>query len=132
MTLDKLKQDHPDIILDEIPWDELRPIAAGAAIFYASLSGGTKPAGCRKVLYAGQAMTVSLKDNRELYVLRLTASGYAKLDVVQRTAVEQDRRAVLFRTRPMRAGDPRARKPWTEWRPGSQPAGAGPRNGGAE
>lgn len=118
MTLNQLKNANPDIILDEAPWEEIVKNADGAAYFYVSLPNGNKPKDQRKILWAGHVLTVGLdKDvsGDRILLIRLTSQGNVRLDACAKKAISPGGNAVLFRTRPLAADDPRSRKPWNQW-----------------
>ena len=118
MTLKELKEKHPDAILDEMSADELRTGANGMAVFYASVRPGRAPKDGRQVLCAGYALTAGLvRDVSGDYinVLRLTAHGNAKIDLVKLDGLRQDGNAAMFHAAPISGGDPRNLEPCLQW-----------------
>lgn len=114
MTLRELKTKYPDIILDELSWDDLIPLANGAALFYVSLSGGNKPQDDRKVLWAGHILTMGMTaGNNTLVIARPTEYGNIRADAVPKTRL--DRSVAFYQTRPIAAHDRRNMEPWTRW-----------------
>lgn len=114
MTLAELKRGNPDIILDLVDWDEIMDMATGAALFYASLSGGSKPLMERKIRTASHAMTAGmLSGNDEVYITRITARGNVKIDTVKKS--ELGTRAALFHTKPLHAHDHRNLESYEHW-----------------
>ena len=108
MTLAELKERNPDVVLDEVSWEELDGMASGAVLFYASLAGGSRPKEERQVLWAGYVLTQGLSYGNALTVVRMTNTGGAKVTTIGRTEDIERQRAALFRTRPLPSGDPRA------------------------
>lgn len=114
MTLAELKRGNPDIILDPVDWDEIMDMATGAALFYASLSGGSKPLMEQKVRTTSYAMTAGmLSSNDEIYITRLTSRGNVKIDIVKKS--ELGARVALFHTKPLHAYDHRNLKSYEHW-----------------
>lgn len=114
MTLAELKRENPDIILDPVDWDEIMDMATGASLFYASLSGGSKPFMERKVRTASYAMTAGmLSGNDEIYITRLTSRGNVKIDTVKKS--ELGTRVTLFHTKPLHAYDHRNLESYEHW-----------------
>lgn len=114
MTLAELKRENPDIILDPVDWDEVMDMATGAALFYASLSSGSKPFMERKIRTASHAMTAGmLSGNDEVYITRLTSRGNVKIDTVRKS--ELGTRAALFHTKPLHAYDHRNLESYEHW-----------------
>ena len=115
MTLDIFKARNGDIVLDEIRHEDLEEIANGQALFYVSLSNSKKPKGERAVLYAGHAMTAGAVSDGGICILRLTARGNPRMDVLYPGNLGPDGSCALFRTRPFPAGDYRNLAAWTKW-----------------
>lgn len=114
MTLTELKRGNPDIILDLVDWDEIMDMATGAALFYASLSGGSKPLMEQKIRTASYAMTAGmLSGNDEIYITRLTSRGNVKIDTVKKS--ELGARVALFHTKPLHAYDHRNLESYEHW-----------------
>lgn len=116
MTLKELKRANPDVILDAVTGEEIRRNANGAAMFYASLTGGTKPAEDRLILCAGQILTAGMQHDVSgdyLLFIRLTAHGNAKLDQV--ALKDLGSRAMLYHTAPISDSDARNLSPCSQW-----------------
>lgn len=114
MTLAELKRGNPDIILDPVDWGEIMDMATGASLFYASLSGGSKPFMERKIRTASHAMTAGmLSGNDEVYITRITARGNVKIDTVKKS--ELGTRVALFHTKPLHAYDHRNLESYKHW-----------------
>lgn len=114
MTLAELKRGNPDIILDPVDWDEIMDMATGAALFYASLSGGSKPLMEQKVRTTSYAMTAGmLSSNDEIYITRLTSRGNVKIDIVKKS--ELGARVALFHTKPLHAYDHQNLESYEHW-----------------
>lgn len=114
MTLAELKRGNTDIILDPVDWDEIMDMATGASLFYASLSGGSKPFMERKVRTASYAMTAGmLSGNDEIYITRLTSRGNVKIDTVKKS--ELCTRVALFHAKPLHAYDNRNLESYEHW-----------------
>lgn len=115
MTLKELKQNHGDVIHGEMSWEELSRNANGAALFYASLSGGNRPKDERRILWAGYVLTAGITAGDEILILRMTSHGNAKLDAVPKSALEPGGRAVLFKSSPVPEYDRRNLESWDHW-----------------
>lgn len=118
MTLKELKAKHPDAILDEMSEGELEAGANGMAVFYASIRPGARPKDERRVLCAGYALTAGLVRDVSgncMNVLRLTAHGNAKIDLVKLSDLGPDGKAAMFRAAPISGNDPRNLEPCLRW-----------------
>lgn len=114
MTLAELKKENPDIILDPVTWEDITGMSTGAALFYASLSNGSKPFMERKIRTASYAMTAGmLSGNDEVYITRLTSQGNVKIDTVKKS--ELGTRVGLFHTTPLHACDHRNLESYEHW-----------------
>lgn len=118
MTLKELKEKHPDVVLDEMSEGELKAGANGMAVFYASVRPGRAQKDGRQVLCAGYALTAGLVHDVSgdyLNVLRLTAHGNAKIDLVKLSDLGPEGKAAIFRAAPISGGDPRNLEPCLHW-----------------
>lgn len=110
MTLDQLKAAQKDVLLEQIEPDGLADIGCGTVLFRITTTAGRKPIGDRKVLNAGYVLAVRTAPSGQapnVYVLALTAGGYAKIESFARADLEPGSNKALFRTKPLPAGDPR-------------------------
>lgn len=85
-----------------------------AALFYVSLSNANKPKEEKKVLWAGQVLTVGISRNGDLFLLHLTANNNVTFSSETRESVEKGRCA-LFHTRAFPSDDSRNLKAWNKW-----------------
>lgn len=118
MNLKELRARHPDVILDEMSGDELRAGANGMAVFYASVRPGRAPKDGRQVLCAGYALTAGLVRDVSgdyLNVLRLTAHGNAKIDLVKLDGLGPNGNAAMFHAAPISGRDPRNLEACLDW-----------------
>lgn len=114
MTLQELKDNNPDIILEPIEWEELASIANGQALFYASVAPSQRCIMDRKIRAAGQVMTAGMLAGQDaIYIVRITTYGNVKADIVNKA--ELGTRVALFRTAPIPAHDHRNMEPYTHW-----------------
>lgn len=115
MTLAELKKENPDIVLEELRREDLESLATGAALFYVSLSSSSRPKDARAVRYAGHVLTQGMTSDGGLVILRMTANGNPKRDIVYPGSIAPDGTAALYRTQPMAAYDSRNLEPWNHW-----------------
>ena len=115
MTLNELKAGHPDLVGKELSWDDLRQMASGAAVLYASLSAYKRPKGEQRVLWAGHALTAGMRSGDELYAIRATSGGNSAIDVLTPGMVGPDGRAAVFLSSPIAEPDPRNLAMWPDW-----------------
>ena len=116
MTLNELKAKNPDILLKELDWNDVPRLAAGAALFYVSLSGKAGAKDNKTILCASHVLTTGMFNaNQQLGFIRITQRGNTKTYSVSAEDLQPDGRAALFQTVPLTENDPRCSKPWNQW-----------------
>lgn len=118
MYLKEFMEKNEDIMLQALTAEELPAIAMGEAVLYVSLAEGRKPKSERAVLFAGYALTAGMtfsENYDSLYLVRSTAGGNPAMDRISLTGLAPDGNVILFRTRPMKHGDPRIFERFKHW-----------------